>query len=661
MTLPIAFNLPEGKSADEFLDTQFLEMLNEVFEGIKQAFGDDANLYRIDIGKIFDSAASGELIIAGQFVDRSDGEVFNFEINQGTNKLAYKSSSKFLTADQLAEFLGESEDLSMSSYEGEEQEGPISPHDLLIQAISDKDSEAYKSPFSIKLRQDIDFLGVLSLAMYRGAVSIEAQPMYAALHGYAIKYALAGLRLFSNNIRQGFGDSTGDAAEQWVEKYGLDFSATVIKDFSARSYIELEDKLESGSSEIQQLLTRLIEDAINMAFAVTKDFIETIATSNDYRAGDIKLALIQAIDEYCPIDNTDGYTTSESAKQLADIWKHLLETASCPEDLSVGALGLPSDNKMEDLSEAVLNRPENILYESIGKQKDQYIDQHGPIQDTDDMEVDKIIYYVNVGEGLSRNWDDCRKYGFLSAGGGRKWSKQLDKIKVGYTVIAYLKSRGYVGIGKVTSEAIPATKFCVNGEPIANLPLINDTIRSARRFSLENGEYLIGVDWQVAVPREHAAWKANAGLYTTALVCASLKNQQSTIEFVYKKLLYSSTTMPIVSVKNDLVNIDSGKTSYDSVGVYAENGSSLDSSVIPQIGSQVASRSDENAEKQSVLSFRLNKHVGTLFVLTILLVIAISIGTAGFMLLLLLGIPIALFSYYRDRDEQLRAGRVNRN
>ena len=29
------------------------------------------------------------------------------------------------------------------------------------------------------------------------------------------------------------------------------------------------------------------------------------------------------------------------------------------------------------------------------------------------------IYYVNVGEGETRNWDDCRGLGFLAAGGSK--------------------------------------------------------------------------------------------------------------------------------------------------------------------------------------------------------------------------------------------------
>src|SRR5204862_450819 len=35
------------------------------------------------------------------------------------------------------------------------------------------------------------------------------------------------------------------------------------------------------------------------------------------------------------------------------------------------------------------------------------------------------IYYVNVGEGIHRCWDDCKQFGFLSAGQDKKWSDPL--------------------------------------------------------------------------------------------------------------------------------------------------------------------------------------------------------------------------------------------
>src|SRR5262249_12353568 len=64
-------------------------------------------------------------------------------------------------------------------------------------------------------------------------------------------------------------------------------------------------------------------------------------------------------------------------------------------------------------------------------------------------------WFVNVGEGENRSWDDCRKYGFLSAGHGSKYSDPLKKLRAGAKVFAYMKGLGYVGYGEVTHEAVP--------------------------------------------------------------------------------------------------------------------------------------------------------------------------------------------------------------
>lgn len=65
------------------------------------------------------------------------------------------------------------------------------------------------------------------------------------------------------------------------------------------------------------------------------------------------------------------------------------------------------------------------------------------------------IYYLNVGEGPNRNWEDCRKHGFLAAGGGPQWRDQILGLEQGDIVVAYVTSHGYVGVGRVTTQAVP--------------------------------------------------------------------------------------------------------------------------------------------------------------------------------------------------------------
>jgi len=528
MIRPFAYNIPEGLSEEEAFPDEILQVLREVFQGVANAFGDNATLYRVDLGLLYASVQEGEPVVAGQFVDKSDGEIFDFQIKQSTNTVNYKSTGGFLDQTDHGRFFGGDGQGTGTTVEpsvSDSEESGLRPYELLLAAIEDQESEAYQSPFAEKLRKDLDFLGGLTAAMYQGNVSIEAQPLYTGLHRYAIKYAFSGLSVFSETIASLEGAEAGAAADAWVQEHGHDFASAVVKEFSARRCARFQESIESEDQQVIQELTPLIEEALGMGMATTADLIRTVGEADGYQDGDVQTALAAAIEEYCPIDNSDGYSTTSNARLLAAEWQEVVTRSGCQEDLSMEALGLPQAESIAPKDAESKSGDQNHQEESIFNEP----------MSTDGNDV----FYVNVGEGPHRNWDDCRQFGFLAAGGGRKWSKQLEKIKAGDTVIAYLKGYGYVGIGKVTSTATQATKFMVKSVPIKELPLVNDTIRSIKRFSKENGEYLIGVDWQVAVPRDQAAWRPSSGLYTTALVCASLRNQPVTTEFVFSKLLGS--------------------------------------------------------------------------------------------------------------------------
>ena len=145
------------------------------------------------------------------------------------------------------------------------------------------------------------------------------------------------------------------------------------------------------------------------------------------------------------------------------------------------------------------------------------------------------VYYVNVGEGPTRCWEDCRDFGFLAAGGGKKWSNQLYRLKENMVVLAYLKNYGYVGIGRVTKAMSKPHDFIANGTHLSDLPTRLKYVDDD--FDEENGEYMVAVRWLIAVNKSDAAWRANSGLFTTALVCCSLQNQKETVRFVLERLL----------------------------------------------------------------------------------------------------------------------------
>ncbi len=140
------------------------------------------------------------------------------------------------------------------------------------------------------------------------------------------------------------------------------------------------------------------------------------------------------------------------------------------------------------------------------------------------------IYYFNVGEGPHRNWDDCRRLGFLSAGHGPQWRDQVLDLAEGDVVVAYLKGKGYVGVGKVMARAVPYINFQLNGRLLQDFDLVAPLWEDADDLTLS--EYVIRIDWIASVPRTEAKWRSRAGLYTTQLVRASLDRQPVTVAFI---------------------------------------------------------------------------------------------------------------------------------
>lgn len=141
------------------------------------------------------------------------------------------------------------------------------------------------------------------------------------------------------------------------------------------------------------------------------------------------------------------------------------------------------------------------------------------------------VYYYNVGEGPTRNWDDYRALGFISAGQGVRWRDAMRGLEKGDVIAAYLKNHGFVGIGTITERAKPIRAVAIKGKPLLNHALCC-TGMADNAESDELCEYVATVKWAAAVERDQAKWKSKAGLYTTTHVRASLDAQPNTIAFL---------------------------------------------------------------------------------------------------------------------------------
>lgn len=143
------------------------------------------------------------------------------------------------------------------------------------------------------------------------------------------------------------------------------------------------------------------------------------------------------------------------------------------------------------------------------------------------------IYYYNVGESKTRNWDDYLAYGFISAGQGQPWRDAMLSFNAGDIIVAYLKKHGFVGVGRITETAKRVSDVFINGIPLLNNNLKCDGL-SKNSDDPEKSEYVCKVDWLRSTSRKDAFWMKKSGLYTTTHVRASLVNQRKTLDYIQK-------------------------------------------------------------------------------------------------------------------------------
>jgi hypothetical protein len=135
-------------------------------------------------------------------------------------------------------------------------------------------------------------------------------------------------------------------------------------------------------------------------------------------------------------------------------------------------------------------------------------------------------YYVNVEEGAHRTWEDCVKYGFISAGQGRWYSRTLESLTPGSRIFVNMPSHGYLGVGIVKEEAVRVKDFFVqmNGKRVSIL----DAPKKAARMDEnaddpERSEYLVRVEWLKTRPVGEPIWQK--GMFANQNSVCKLRNK----------------------------------------------------------------------------------------------------------------------------------------
>lgn len=219
---------------------------------------------------------------------------------------------------------------------------------------------------------------------------------------------------------------------------------------------------------------------------------------------------------------------SEKIKRIKAIQKEGLQPI-----IKVIAKGLTPQEALLVEKTLIWKLGKNLLNDSPGHFAEKFRPDDTFHLDLAGFDFKNGLYYVNVGEGKHRCWDDCSTFGFLSAGQDKKWSDPIRSLMPGDIVVAYLKNKGYVGIGRVTQKALRPIEFLVNGLVLKPSDLKVPNI--FENSDNEKSEYLVAVDWIEKVPATDAKWKSKSGLFTTQLIKASLQNQKVTRDFLEKE------------------------------------------------------------------------------------------------------------------------------
>ncbi len=120
------------------------------------------------------------------------------------------------------------------------------------------------------------------------------------------------------------------------------------------------------------------------------------------------------------------------------------------------------------------------------------------------------VYYVMFGHPERRRWEDARRYSFVSAGGGRRWSRPLHQLAAGDEVLVHLPGAGYVGHGVVLEPTRPIREATVHVDdravPLLDLPLVSPGL-AADADDMELCEYVVPVQWHRTASARQAYWR----------------------------------------------------------------------------------------------------------------------------------------------------------
>ena len=135
-------------------------------------------------------------------------------------------------------------------------------------------------------------------------------------------------------------------------------------------------------------------------------------------------------------------------------------------------------------------------------------------------------YYVSFGQGMDRDWEEAKKYGFICGGGGTWYSQTLFMLSPGDRIWVNVPGNGYVGVGRVTGSAVSADEFQVTIDGVMR-PFMEVAQAEYHRGKIgneEESEYFVPIEWIKTKPLTQAV--SEVGFFGNQNTVARPKTQK---------------------------------------------------------------------------------------------------------------------------------------
>jgi len=237
---------------------------------------------------------------------------------------------------------------------------------------------------------------------------------------------------------------------------------------------------------------------------------------NTYLKKDLSSAFVEFFDEAIPDNINVNHKMLIVASEFDDSSQRIVEYLAEDYQVNINAVffNVFAEDKGQLLGRAWLMDPEDVQDRAESRKQAPW----------------SGFWFVNVGEGPHRNWDDNVKYGYIGAGQGPKYSEPLKKLKEGDPIFAYMKGRGYVGYGIVHKQAKMVKEFPVDdGEKTLLEVSINATNAADNQDDPKMCEWALGVDWKKTFDRDDAQYFK--GIFANQNIVCKLRHKK-TVDFL---------------------------------------------------------------------------------------------------------------------------------